>query len=280
MNYRHHYHAGNFADVFKHWLLTLLLKKLAEKPAPFSVLDTHAGLGLYDLTMNPAVKTMEYVNGIAKLLEVTETPKSMTGYLDLVRGLNPNKKCLFYPGSPYIIARYLRSQDHLHACELHPQDYEILANFCKQHQQCHIHCRDGYQALEALLPFKEKRGLILIDPPFEKKDEFDNLEQALQKALSKFPQGMYAIWYPIKARTAINKFHEKVAKLNVKNSLVIELLVSEEVDAASLHGCGMVILNSPWQIDETIKADLPFLRQLFAASPKAYEHIFWIKEPV
>lgn len=273
MNYRHIYHAGHYADVFKHWVLVLLLEKLQQKPAPFGVLDTHAGAGWYDLSSAEAQKTGEYHQGIAKLLALPRAtvPASLHSYLELIYPASvANAPLQYYPGSPYLIQEFLREHDQLIACELNTEQYALLKQHMPGGSHIALHHQDGYLGMKAFLPLKQKRGLILIDPPFEATDEFQQIMQALKLAIQRFANGMYAIWYPIKHRPPIRAFHQAVQKLGLPNVLVAELLVRGEYDANTLNGCGMLLINPPWQLAETLQATLPWLTQLFAADKDAH----------
>lgn len=263
MNYRHIYHAGNFADVFKHWILTLILQHLNKKDKPYAVLDTHAGIGFYDLHSVRAEKTLEAHDGILKLLAQTDVPESFVPYLDIVKKLNPDNVLSAYPGSPAIVQQFLREQDDFHACELHPEDFEVLKSGFYNDKRIHLHHEDAYHALSGLLPFKQKRGLILIDPPFERKDEFQALIKALQKAIHKFRQGIYAIWYPIKDYQLVEDFYRELNTLDHDELFIAELIIHDLQNTQRLNGCGMAIINPPWQLADEVNAELPYLQNLF-----------------
>lgn len=256
MNYRHIYHAGNFADVFKHWILTLLLQKLQEKPTPFFILDTHAGIGSYDLRHEAAQKTLEHTTGIYELLKQNLEPEFLE-YMKIVASINSKGAAELYPGSPYICQHNLREGDRLVLSELHPSDFDILKENFGGDKQITIFKQDGYATMKALLPPKEKRGLIFIDPPFENPDEFNNIVGALDEGIKRFAHGMYAVWYPIKDRKLVKKFYSQVSKLPISKSLVIEIHANEAI--LNLSSCGMLVINPPWQLDEKLRANLPKL---------------------
>lgn len=300
MNYRHIYHAGNFADVFKHSILTLLIQSLLRKEKPFCYLDTHAGIGVYDLFSVEAQKTKEYESGIELLLKCKNHPRELDAYLDVVKKLNlhcharmetglrssggevknvhkPVKHCVlqtgfllpaemttrFYPGSPYIVRNLARPCDRLILLELHKEDSITLKQQFFNDKQVAVHHYDGYQGLKAFLPPKERRGLVLIDPPFENKDEFDHIISSLRISLSRWPTGIYAIWYPIKDHLAVNKFKCDLKSLNIQNILINEMILFEEDKLLDLFiGCGMVIINPPWQIDIQINAVVAWLQSV------------------
>jgi 23S rRNA (adenine2030-N6)-methyltransferase len=266
MNYRHIFHAGNLCDVVKHAVLTLVIDHLRNKETPFCVLDTHAGLGLYDLSDPRAAKTDEAKDGILKLLDAARLPE-LDSYYAILKKLNMNwdgkssEGFRYYPGSPLLALHLLRKQDRLIACELHPEDAEELKRQLFPYKQAQTHRRDGYEALKAFLPPPEKRGLVLIDPPFEVPDEFEHLATALRKAHVSWPQGIFIAWYPIKERPAIWRFHEFLAASGMSKILVAEFIYREETQADQLNGSGLILMNPPWQMDEKLRRFFPVLRE-------------------
>src|SRR5258708_23962886 len=227
MNYRHAYHAGNFADVVKHATLALLIERLKAKDTPFCVLDTHAGIGRYDLSSTEAQKTGEFRNGVLKLLDAG--PKALPGeldpYLSVVRALNKGRSELrWYPGSPRLALDLLRPQDRLALLELHPEDARTLAALFAGDRRVSIHNADGYIGLKAFLPPKERRGLVLIDPPFERRDEFERLARGLRHAHRRWASGQYLLWDPVKDRSPVAAFHEALKANGIARMLVAELL--------------------------------------------------------
>ncbi|MBY0544316.1 MAG: 23S rRNA (adenine(2030)-N(6))-methyltransferase RlmJ [Gammaproteobacteria bacterium] len=272
MNYQHAFHAGGFSDVFKHWILVLLLEKLQQKLTPFGVLDTHGGSGFYDLRAEKSQKTLEYQEGIVRLINEKHPPEALKSYLDFTKQCQDSPAELdYYPGSPYIIQHYLREHDRLISCDSHPKIcQELKYNLHQFHdKQIAIHEQDAYLAMKAFLPLKEKRGLIFIDPAFEVVNEFDQIAQALEVALHRFSQGVYAIWYPIKHRPPIDAFHKALQNLAPGKLLNIELLRRNDNDAHKLNGCGMVIINPPWELDQRIDSALPWLTKQFALDQQA-----------
>lgn len=273
MNYRHIYHAGNVCDVMKHSVLALLIDYLRGKDKPFAVLDTHAGCGLYDLRDERAQKTKEADAGILRLWQAmqqegVEIPVVLRPYLDAIKTLNPFRELSLYPGSPSVARALLRKQDRLIACELHPEDVQELRRTFRDDAQAHIHHRDGYAALKALLPFAEKRGLILIDPPFEQPDEFDNLIAATKQIHALFPTAMLALWYPIKERPTIWKFHEGLAATKIPKMMTAEFMFLPEVRHDRLNGTGLVLVNPPWTLEENLKQLFAILHQTLATEAK------------
>ena len=266
MNYRHIYHAGNVPDVVKHAVLVLLLEHLRQKETPFAVLDTHAGAGLYDLADPLALKTGEAAAGIDKLRAADPIPELATYEAIRLAVNDGNPLGRLYPGSPLIIKHMLRSADRLIACELHPDDCRQLRRHLSTAPNAHLHQRDGYEALKALLPPPEKRGLVLIDPPFEAPDEFARLITATKTVAERWPQGQLAIWYPIKERPAIWRFHENLIQLDLPKMLLAEFIYQEETRADRLNGCGFILLNPPWQLGEKLAAIFPKLHQNLATT--------------
>lgn len=245
MNYRHAFHAGNFADCLKHALLTWLLRALAAKPAAFAVLDTHAGIGAYDLSAPEAERTGEWRGGIGRLLGIREGP--LADYLALCRDAGAPAA---YPGSPALIRALLRPQDRLAACELHPEDYATLRTRFRRDPQVAVHKRDGWEAVRALSPFPEKRGLVLIDPPFEQEGEFDRLVEALALLAHRFRAGVVACWYPIKHRAPVRAFHHALRDHGLRDLVAAELWLREPLDPQRLNGCGLLVANPPWRFEE------------------------------
>jgi 23S rRNA (adenine2030-N6)-methyltransferase len=243
MNYRHAFHAGNFADVVKHALLLDLLRAMQRKDKPFLVLDTHAGIGRYDLSSGPAEKTGEWRDGIGKLLATR--PEPLADYLAIVEKLG------LYPGSPAITAALLRPGDRLIACELHPEDAATLRGNFRGHPGVAVHERDGYEALRAFLPPPERRALILIDPPFERPDEFSVLEKHLRGAYEKFRTGVFGVWYPIKHRAPVREFFARLQSANLRDVVATEFLRCPATDPARLNGCGLLVVNPPYGFEAT-----------------------------
>lgn len=271
MNYQHSFHAGNFADVFKHIVLLGLIKSLLRKDNAFCYLDTHAGCGYYDLLDDAAKKTKEYESGITKLLQEPNPPGLIKEYLADVKLINNqlNGSALstfrYYPGSPKLVRHYLRTQDRMILCELHPKEHRILKENFDNDQRTGIHLVDGYQALKAFLPPKERRGLILIDPPYERPNELTQLLTHLPMALKRFATGVYAIWYPIKDRPPIERFYRALKNVITQPMLVTELSIFPETSAQHLNGSGMIIINPPWQFAEQLNRCLPWLWQTLSA---------------
>jgi 23S rRNA (adenine2030-N6)-methyltransferase len=250
MNYRHAFHAGNHVDVFKHAALGFVLEWLLLKPAPFAVLDTHAGVGVYDLASDAAQRTREFESGVGRVFE--PGLESAPGYAALLRDMNPGALAT-YPGSAQIVRRYLRAEDRLIACELHPDDVEALRARYRGDAHVSVHHRDGYEAIGALLPPKERRGLVLVDPPYEQPEEAERLAAALAVGLRKWPNGTFMAWYPIKdgligaalARAALVGGFPKTLRAQFS---------PYPRDNVSLSGGGLLIVNAPWRLDQRLTA--------------------------
>ncbi len=239
MNYRHAFHAGNFADCMKHALLVVLLRALLKKPAPLFVLDTHAGLGHYDLEAGASARTQEAGDGIMRLLR--DTPAPLEDYVGLVRAAG------LYPGSPELIRLMLRADDRLACCELHPEDSVVLRRRFRNDPRVAVHRRDAWEALKGLLPPAQKRGLILIDPPYEDPSEYSRLAEGMKLARARFPAGVIAAWYPAKRTASVRAFLGSVALRDVVDA---RLLLREPTDPTRLNGCGMLVVNPPYLFQE------------------------------
>jgi 23S rRNA (adenine2030-N6)-methyltransferase len=271
MNYRHAYHAGNFADVVKHAVLSLLIGRLKLKDSAFAVLDTHAGIGRYDLRSGPAQKTGEFRSGIARLLEQDprSLPAELKPYLGAVRALNggaqfSSSALRWYPGSPRLVRSLIRRQDRLTLLELHPEDAASLTELFARDRQVTVRQADGYIGLKALLPPPERRGLVLIDPPFERRDEFERLARGLRQAYRRWATGQYLLWYPFKDRQPVEAFHAALRAARIPRILVVEFLLRPADDPERLNGCGLILVNPPWKTDEALSALLPPLAKILA----------------
>lgn len=266
MNYRHSYHAGNFSEVFKHSLLLGLLKNLSKKEAGFLYLDTHAGSALYDLQSEESIKSPEYLGGISLFYEKDSSSFHpwLKEYLQYVRQLNNNQGLIRYPGSPLIAQHAMRQQDRAALCELHPEEAARLKKIIKDDKRFAIHHMDGFQSLKAFLPPKEKRGFVLIDPPYEKTNEREMICDALKQGLQKWPQGTYAIWYPL-----TSNHPEELILLNFAETLSqpfinIDLKVFPQTHKG-LIGCGMLIINPPWLYEEEAKVVTSEIKEILLA---------------
>lgn len=261
MNYRHAYHAGNPGDVLKHSVLVTVLKRFFDKPAPIFVLDTHAGIGCYDLASPEAGKTGEWRSGIGRL-RATPRP-SLEPYLTLVRALDQGEDLRHYPGSPAVVAALLRPGDRLVLSELHPADFEALRGWARGRSGIAVHHRDGYEALKAFVPPREGRGLVIVDPPYEATDEFERLAEAIAAGHRRWPAGRWLIWYPIKDRAPVWRMEETLVAGGLCNLLGAELLVRPE-DGVHLAGSGVLLVNPPYLIEDWLAVALPELQAALA----------------
>ena len=269
MNYRHAFHAGGFADVIKHIVLTRMLLHLQEKPAGFRVIDTHAGAGLYDLEGEQARRGGEWLTGIARIMQARFSEAVLAlikPYLDIVRAFNPDGVLKAYPGSPLIARTLLRRQDRLTACELEPAARKTLIDALRRDVQARVVDLDGWVALPAFVPPNERRGLVLIDPAFEQKDEFERLAGRFAAAFEKWPTGSYLIWYPAKSRRATDTLAARVAQAaaSVKppgKCLRLEFSVAPQAVDTALASSGLLIVNPPWTLQGELKTILPELEK-------------------
>ena len=276
MNYRHIFHAGNFADVFKHAILTLLLKALHKKDTPFCYLDTHAGAGRYDLSLEAAQKTGEYRHGIARLWSGASPPEELADYLAAVTAVNRGDALRYYPGSPRIARHFLRPQDRMVLLETHPEEAAALTREFVHDRQVAVHQQDGYQGLKAYLPPVERRGLVLIAPPYEAADEFDHVVSGLRAACERWASGMYAVWYPVKSRPPVERFHRRLAATGIRKLLLAELGLYPQDSAFRLNGCGMILVNPPWRRDATLRDLLPALLELLRIDAHGWTNLSWL----
>ena len=251
VNYRHAYHAGNVGDCLKHAVLVWLIRALQRKPAPLFVLDTHAGAGCYRLDEGPATRTGEWRHGIGRLLD--GPPQVLGEYVELVRLLG------LYPGSPAIARALIRADDRMACCERHPEEAAALRKLYQDDRQVGVHFRDGWEALGALLPPQEKRGLVLIDPPFEDPREFAALAQGLATGWRQFRTGVFAAWYPIKQRAPVRQLMTDVRDGGIRDVVTVELALREPVDAGRLNGCGMLLINPPYCFEDELRPILAAL---------------------
>src|SRR5256714_7370542 len=269
MNYRHAFHAGGFADVIKHIVLVRILLYLQDKPAAFRVIDTHAGAGLYELTSDEARRGGEWLTGIARVMQARlsdATERLVKPYLDIIRAFNPERDLKAYPGSPLIARALLRPQDRLTACEIEPKARKRLVEGLRRDAQARVVDLDGWVALPAFVPPKERRGLVLIDPSYEQKDEFERLAEGFTQAFEKWPTGSYVLWYPVKSRRATDKLAQHVAEAvgagpSPGKCLRLEFRVAPQAAGAALASAGVLIVNPPWALLGELKSALPELQK-------------------
>jgi 23S rRNA (adenine2030-N6)-methyltransferase len=269
MNYRHAFHAGGFADVIKHIVLVRILTYLQEKPAAFRVIDTHAGAGVYDLTSDEGRRGGEWLTGIARVMQARFSEKTaplVKPYLDIVRAFNPQRELASYPGSPLIARALLRPQDRMTACEVEPKARKRLIDALRRDTQARVVDLDGWLASPAFVPPKERRGLVLIDPPYEQKDEFERLAEGFAGAFAKWPTGSFMLWYPVKSRRATDTLTRNVAEAvgagpSPGKCLRLEFSVAPQAIGGALASAGLLIVNPPWTLIGELKAILPELEK-------------------
>ena len=281
LSYRHAFHAGNHADVLKHFTLMQLIQHLQQKDASFHYIDTHAGAGLYSLDGGYAAKNAEYETGISKLWTRKDLPAPLAEFVQLVKNLNPDGKLRHYPGSPWIANAMLREQDRLRLFELHPSDNKILRDNFRRFEEKQERSRgrgtrvivdqsDGFSALKALLPPPSRRALVLIDPPYEVKTDYKSVSDTLADALKRFATGTYAIWYPVLQRQDSRQFSDRIKRLPANGWLNVTLAVSgPSPDGFGLRSSGMLVLNPPWTLEATLKEVMPYLVSVLGQDAEA-----------
>jgi 23S rRNA (adenine2030-N6)-methyltransferase len=275
LSYRHLFHAGNFADVFKHALLARLLVALDAKETPYCYLDTHAGTGRYDLRHPWAQKAREYENGIARLWARRDIPDALEPYLSVVRKENPDGNLRFYPGSPLLARRIARAGDRVVLSELNKTDFEELRALFARERRTAVHLLDGYQSLKAFLPPQERRGLVLLDSSFDRAREFSRIAKALKQAHARWPTGIYAAWYPLMEAPAMRGFARDVTATGVRKILRLELDIAS-VGAGTISGCGLLVINPPWRFDTEARALLDWLRGALSRSGDGSARVEWL----
>jgi len=279
MNYQHEFHAGNFADVFKHAVFCRILHYLRGKPAAFRVIETHAGAGLYDLANAKAMRGGEWQGGIGKLMDA-QIPPNVAGllspYLDVVRAVNERGELRTYPGSPALARAWLRPQDRLLACELVPAVAAALSRNLRGDTRIKTLPIDGWVALNAYVPPKERRGVVLVDPPYEAEDDFHRLTNGLEAAHRKWATGIYALWYPIKGRREVDTLAKRLRRLAMPKVLRAEVLVSPLSDPTRLNGAGMIVVNPPWALESELSMLLPTLAGILGRDGKGSFRVDWL----
>jgi 23S rRNA (adenine2030-N6)-methyltransferase len=279
MNYQHEFHAGNFADVFKHAVFCRILHYLLGKPAAFRVIDTHAGAGLYDLANEKAMRGGEWQGGIGKLMDAQIPPtvaNLLSPYLDVVRAINERGKLRTYPGSPALARAWLRPQDRLLACEFVPAVAAALSRNLRGDTRIKTLPIDGWLALNAYVPPKERRGVVLVDPPYEADDDFHRLINGLETAHRKWATGIYSLWYPIKGRREVDALAKRLRRLALPKVLRAEVLVSPLSDPTRLNGAGMIVVNPPWTLESELSTLLPTLAAILGRDGKGSFRVDWL----
>jgi 23S rRNA (adenine2030-N6)-methyltransferase len=274
--YRHLFHAGNFADVFKHSLLARLVLALEKKDKPFFVLDTHAGIGRYDLSHEWAQKNAEYKDGIAMIWGRKDVPDEFIPYFDAIKGENSVNALRFYPGSPRIVRRLLRPVDRMVLVELNRKDCENLGCLFGGDRQTAVHLMDGYQSLKAFLPPKERRGLIFIDSSFDRAREFDRLTTGLDEAYRRFATGVYALWYPMMEPLAMRAFERGFVATGIGKILQLEISVQSEDWSGNMRGCGMLVVNPPFGFEAEARSMLKWLQPMLSRGDGGSHRVVWL----
>ncbi|MGY6275918.1 23S rRNA (adenine(2030)-N(6))-methyltransferase RlmJ [Methylomonas sp. MgM2] len=262
LSYRHGFHAGNFADVLKHSLIALVINALKQKDKPFVYIDTHAGAGKYSLNSEFAQQTCEYQQGIDLIWRIQDSPEHIKPYLSAVKAENTSLQLVRYPGSPQLVRRLVRSQDRLLLSELHSADYEQLRELFAGDKQVVVAKEDGLQTLNRKLPPVQRRGLILIDPSYELKSDYQKVVDVLQNAHRRFATGIYALWYPVIQRDRIEKLIQSLKCTGIPKQLRIEHCVEGDSAMRGMTGSGMLFINPPWQLPSQAEALLPWLNEV------------------
>ncbi len=279
LSYRHAFHAGNHADVLKHYVFSLVLDYFNQKPAPYWVIDTHAGAGMYTLSSDFAQKNAEFESGIARLLNAAHLPETLAHYMALIQQYNQGNALEFYPGSPKIAEALIRSADKMRLFELHPNDYKLLLeNFKGKGRQIKIEMQDGFAGIKACLPPPTKRAVVLIDPSYELKEDYARVVDCIQDSLKRFATGTYMIWYPLLQRPEPEQMLQNLQKLKLKNWLNIQLTVqSPSENGYGMHGSGVFIVNPPYVLPKLLNESMPILTDLLklddAANYQLTSHI-------
>lgn len=271
LSYRHAFHAGNHADVLKHFVYSLVLNYFKQKDKPYWVMDTHAGAGMYALEDAFAQKNAEFLTGISRLIKAVNLPESLQPYIDIVQNINTNSELKLYPGSPQIATHFLREQDKLRLFELHPSDFALLQQtFKSSGRKVKAEMADGFDGLKSCLPPPTKRGVVLMDPPYELKEDYQRVVACIQDSLKRFTTGTYLIWYPLLQRPEPAEMLQQLHALKVKDWLDVQLLVrAPNANGMGMYGSGMFVINPPWQLPEQLKQTMPLITQLLSADDSA-----------
>lgn len=275
LSYRHSFHAGNHADVLKHIVLTLILSALKQKDKGFFYLDTHSGVGRYSLLSAEAEKTGEYIEGIARLWDRDDLPEEVSLYLAEIQKINKGK-LRFYAGSPLLAVQQLRPQDRALLTELHPNDFPLLRNEFAKNPNVVTKRENGFQQLKSALPPKERRGLVLIDPPYELKEDYELVVKAIEEGYKRFATGVYAIWYPVVLRQHTKRIVKGLEATGIRKILQIELAVRPDSDQRGMTASGMIVINPPWQLESQMKKILPYLTEVLVPEGTGSWNVSWI----
>jgi 23S rRNA (adenine2030-N6)-methyltransferase len=278
LSYRHSFHSGNHADVLKHSVQSLILQSLKVKDKAFAYIDTHAGAGCYDLQSKEMDKTGEYLEGIKRLWE-GDVPTAMQAYLDVLKELNADGELRHYPGSPLLAKELCRPQDRLLLSELHPADFVLLQELFTKDRRTQVHKVDGFAQLKGALPPLERRGMVLIDPPYELDHEYADVVKAVVDGIKRWATGTFAIWYPVAHSDDVDFLQRKLANAGLPGTLQIELNVLKENNRFGMTGSGMIVVNPPWMLEQQMNELLPWLVDKLGQSPEANFKLRWLSPP-
>ncbi|WP_275553400.1 23S rRNA (adenine(2030)-N(6))-methyltransferase RlmJ [Mixta sp. Marseille-Q2659] len=276
LSYRHSFHAGNHADVLKHTVQSLIITALKEKEKPFLYLDTHAGAGRYLLSGEHAERTGEYLEGIARVWQQDDLPAELAPYISCVKALNHGPNLRYYPGSPLIARHLLREDDKLELTELHSSDFPLLRSEFQKDSRARLARADGYQQLKAKLPPPSRRGLILIDPPYEMKSDYQAVVKGIQEGYRRFGTGVFALWYPVVLRQQIKRMINDLEATGIRRILQIELSVLPDSDRFGMTGSGMIVINPPWKLEQQMRDLLPWLHRVLVPAGTGHTSVNWI----
>lgn len=275
LSYRHSFHAGNHADVVKHIVESLIIESLKNKEKPFVYHDTHSGAGRYDLTHEWSEKTGEYKEGIARIWQRKDCPELIKPYLDAVKSVNKDNTLHYYPGSPRVARALIREQDRMTLTELHSSDFPLLLQEFRRDRQVRMHNEDAYKRLKANMPPKERRGVVLIDPPYELKTEYQDVVNGIKAAYKRWATGTFAIWYPVVYRDNIDLITQGLEDLGIRKILQIELGVAPDSEERGMTASGMIVINPPWKLKQQMEEILPWLQECIA--PETGHHfVEWV----
>lgn len=276
LSYRHSFHAGNHADVLKHTVQSLIIESLKEKEKPFLYLDTHAGAGRYKLSGEHAERTGEYLEGIARIWQQDDLPAELEPYMSAVSHFNRSGPLRYYPGSPLIARQLMREQDSIQLTELHPTDFQLLRSEFQKDNRTRVERSDGYQQLKAKLPPVSRRGLVLIDPPYEIKTDYQAVVTGISEGCKRFATGTYALWYPVVLRAQIKRMLKELEATGIRNILQIELAVRPDSDQRGMTASGMIVINPPWKLEQQMNAVLPWLHRKLVPTGTGHATVSWI----
>ncbi len=278
LSYRHSYHAGNFADVLKHSVLIHILEHLKKKQKPFCYVDTHAGAGSYSLQSEQAEKTQEYLQGIARLWQVDNLPAVLATYVSVIKAFNAQNKLTRYPGSPMIARQLMRQQDRMFLFELHNKEIEILREVVNKDKRVQIAHEDGFKRSVAIMPPQQRRGLVLIDPSYEIKSDYDQVFEAIMQLYKRFATGTIALWYPVVERQRINELEQKITASSLQNVLLFELAQLNDTQQLGMTASGMIVVNPPWTLQAEMQLALPMLAEQLGIGKQGSYRIKQLKD--